>query len=372
MIQPLPSLTLGTHSAPYPVVQGGMGIRISGARLASAVANAGGIGIISAVGLGWRSPYFDPTEPSPKRRNENWLEANRLALKDELQKARQLSPDGVIGINVMMAARDWEGLVTTAVNHGADLVIAGAGLPLSLPAYTADHPEVALVPVVSSVRAAQVITRRWQRQYGRKPDGFVVESPKFAGGHLGAPAAAIDDQAYSLEQVVPALVDYIQQEFETPVPVIAAGGIWDHADVECMLALGAGGVQIGTRFITTFECDADEKYKAFHLQAKPANVVLVPSPVGLPGRALRNAFVDRVFDHQDLTDPCIANCLQSCRCRDSRETYCIMKALNQAAAGDIENGLIFSGAHAGRARQLVSVQEVMTDLVGNQGILKTA
>jgi nitronate monooxygenase len=360
----VPPLTLGVHTVPFPVIQGGMGIRISGAHLAAAVANAGGVGIISAVGLGWNSPYFDGTERSPRRRAEQLFIANRLALVDELRKARELSPSGVIGINVMMAARDWEILVETAVHHGANLVIAGAGLPLSLPAHTLDYPEVALVPVISSVRAARIVTRRWQKQYGRRPDGFVVESPKFAGGHLGAPADAIDDPAYALEQVVPELVTYIQQEFDTPVPVIAAGGVWNRGDVERMLALGAGGVQVGTRFITTFECDADERYKQAHLNAQPEDVMLVPSPVGLPGRAIRNPFVERVMAQEDMSEPCIANCLQACRCRDSRETYCIMRALNRAAAGDVDNGLIFSGAHAGRAEAIVSVQDVMAQLVG--------
>lgn len=359
----LPPLTLGIHSAPYPVIQGGMGIRISGARLAAAVANAGGVGIISAVGLGWNSPYFDGGERSPKRRTEQFFEANRRALIDELTRARQLSPKGIIGINVMMAARDWETLVETAVTHGANLVIAGAGLPLSLPSHTLEFPEVALVPIVSSVRAAKLITRRWQKHYQRKPDGFVVESPKFAGGHLGAAPDAIHDPAYSIEQVVPELVAYIQTEFETPVPVIAAGGVWNRVDVDRMLSLGAGGVQVGTRFITTFECDADDRYKRAHLQANPEDVMLVPSPVGLPGRAIRNAFVDRVMAQEDMSEPCTANCLQSCRCRDSRETYCIMRALNRAAAGDVDNGLIFSGAQAGRAQALMSVEDVMRSLV---------
>ncbi len=362
----LSPLKIGIHSVPYPIIQGGMGIRISGARLAAAVANAGGVGIISAVGLGWNSPYFDEQERSPKRRAEQLFEANRLALIDELRKARELCPDGIIGVNVMMAARDWETLVETAVSHGANLVIAGAGLPLTLPAHTLKHPEVALVPVVSSVRAASIITRRWQKQYRRKPDGFVVESPKFAGGHLGAPAEAIDDPAYSLEQVVPSLVGYIQQEYETPVPVIAAGGIWNREDVDRMLALGANGVQVGTRFITTFECDADDRYKQVHLNAQSEDVMLVPSPVGLPGRAIRNGFVTRVMAQEDMSEPCMANCLQSCRCRDSRETYCIMKALNRAAAGDVDNGLIFSGAQAGRAQKLLSVKDVMADLVTAQ------
>ncbi len=346
----LPPLTLGVHTVPYPVIQGGMGIRISGARLAAAVANAGGIGIISAVGLGWNSPYFDGSERSPKRRAEQLFEANRLALIDELHKARGLSPKGVIGINVMMAVRDWETLVSTGLDHGANVVIAGAGLPLSLPAHAVDRPDAALVPIVSSVRAARIITRRWQKQYQRQPDGFIVESPKFAGGHLGAAAAAVDDPAFSLERVVPELVAYLDQEFDTPVPVIAAGGIWDRTDVDRMLTLGAQGVQVGTRFITTLECDANDRYKQAHLE------------VGLPGRALHNPFVERIMAQVDMSEPCLANCLQACRCRDTGETYCIMKALNRAAAGDVDNGLIFSGAKAGRAQHLSSVTDVMASL----------
>ena len=365
----LPPLVLGTHSVPCPVIQGGMGIRISGAGLAAAVANAGGIGIISAVGLGWNSPYFDPAERRPRRRTEQFFEANRLALIDELRKARALSPHGVIGINVMVAARQWETLVATAAEYGANLIIAGAGLPLSLPAYTQNHPDVALVPIVSSVRAATIITRRWQKQYRRQPDGFVVESPKFAGGHLGAPADAMHNSSYALDHVVPELATYIRQNFECPVPIIAAGGIWDRADVDLMFALGASGVQVGTRFITTFECDADDCYKQAHLQARAEDVTLGPSPVGLPGRALRNDFVQRVIAQEDMSEPCAANCLQSCRCRDYRETYCIMKALNRAAAGDVTNGLIFAGTNAGQAKVLQSVSQVMANLVRPSGHL---
>lgn len=359
----LPPLQIGIHTVPHPIVQGGMGIRISGARLAAAVANAGGIGIISGVGLGWNSPYYDDSEPSPKRRHEQLFEANRLALIDELKLARQLSPNGVIGVNVMMAARDWAELVATAASHGANVIVAGAGLPLPLPAHTADHPEVALVPVISSVRAATVILKRWQRQYGRVPDGFVVENPKQAGGHLGATAEEMDSPIYAMERVIPELVTHLRQAVDQPVPVLAAGGVWDRADIDRMLALGASGVQIGTRFITTVECDADERYKQFHLQAKPEDVVLVTSPVGLPGRALRNPFVERVLAQEDLSEPCAANCLLTCKCRETRQTYCIMKALNRAAAGDVENGLVFSGAHAGRSEAMVAVQDLMAELV---------
>lgn len=361
----LPSLQMGCHVAPYPIIQGGMGIRISGATLASAVANAGGIGVISAVGLGWGTPYFDPTEKNPKVRSQQFCEANRLALIDELKAARFHSPTGIIGVNIMMAAKDWTTLAETAAAHGANLIIAGAGLPLSLPAHTADYPEVALVPIVSSVRAAQVICRRWQRQYNRLPDGFVVESPKQAGGHLGASREEIDNPAFSLETVVPDLVRYLRQEWGQAIPVIAAGGIWDRADLDAALALGASGVQIGTRFITTLECDAHLNYKQVHLQATAEDVTLVPSPVGMPGRAIKTPFVEKaITDPSQLSEPCSANCLQICACRDAGASYCILKALTRAAAGDVENGLVFSGSNAGRAKKLVSVAEVMADLVG--------
>lgn len=359
----LPPLTIGAYTVPHPIIQGGMGIRISGARLASAVANAGGIGIISAVGLGWTSPYFNPQEKSPKRRNEEFLEANRLALIDELKKARYFSPDGIIGVNIMMAARGWESLALAAAENGANLIISGAGLPLGLPGCTVNFPEVALVPIVSSVRAAQVISRRWQRHFGRLPDGFVVEDPQTAGGHLGASVEEMTQPAFSPAQVVPDLVRYVTEELHQPIPVVAAGGIRTRADIDQMLALGASGVQLGTRFITTHECDADIRYKEFHLNAKPEDVMLVPSPVGLPGRAIRTPFIEKVMADPSVGEPCTTSCLMVCRCRDSGETYCIMKALNRAAAGDIENGLVFSGIHTDQPGQLVSVAELMAELI---------
>ena len=361
----LPPLTLGIHTVPYPIIQGGMGIRISGANLAAAVANAGGIGIISAVGLGMNSPYFDIDEKSPKKRQEQFFEANRLALIDELKKARALSPQGVIGVNIMVAARDYETLATTAANHGANLIISGAGLPLGLPGLTAHRPDVALVPIISSVRAAQVVCKKWQRNFNRLPDAFVVENPQSAGGHLGAKAEELGDPAISPEAVIPALVKYLTDTYDSPIPVIAAGGIYSHETLVKALALGASGVQIGTRFIATEECDADPRYKEFHLKASPEDVVLVPSPVGLPGRALRTPFVDRVIAGElpEAKNQCFANCLHVCKFRDKRETYCILRALDRACRGDVENGLVFSGSHVGQGDHLVSVAEVMRELV---------
>lgn len=359
-------LTIGVHTVPYPIVQGGMGIRVSGAGLAAAVANAGGIGVISAVGLGMNSPYFDIEEKNPKTRQTQFFRANRLALIDELRQARALSPRGILGVNIMVAARDYEILVQTAVENGVNLIFAGAGLPLNLPELTAHRPEVALVPIISSLRAAQVICKKWQRQYHRLPDAFVVENPRLAGGHLGAQAADLDDAAIASETVIPALVSYLAENFEQPMPVIAAGGVCDRPSLLHALALGASGVQIGSRFIPTDECDADLRYKEFHLNADPADVVLVPSPVGLPGRALRNAFVDRVNAGEipDAKEQCFANCLQVCKFRDRRETYCILRALDRACRGDVENGLVFAGSRVGGSNGIQPVAKVMAELVG--------
>lgn len=359
-----PSLQIGLSTARYPIIQGGMGVRISGASLAAAVANAGGIGIISASGLALNSPYFDADEPNPKKRHQQFLNASQLALIDELNTARYLSPTGIIGVNIMVAAREYELLVRTAVEHGANLIVAGAGLPLQLPTYTQDHPEVALVPIVSSIRAAQVICRKWQRQQGRLPDAFIVEDPQLAGGHLGAAADNLNDPDWAATAVIPGLVSYLKAEFQTPIPVIAAGGIWDQNDIVRALELGAHGVQIGTRFITTYECDADPRYKEFHFNASPEDVRLIPSPVGLPGRALLNPFAEKIMaGTPNPQGKCLANCLKRCKFRDQRETYCILQALDRAARGDVENGVIFAGTNAGRSKRMMSVAELMRELV---------
>ncbi|MGP1384367.1 MAG: NAD(P)H-dependent flavin oxidoreductase [Thainema sp.] len=362
MMTTLPSLKIGQHIARYPIIQGGMGIRISGANLAAAVANAGGIGVISAVGLGFRSPYFDLQQPK-----NTFFAANRLALIDELERARELSPDGIIGINSMMAARDHETLARTAAAHGANIILSGAGLPLNLPEYTQSYPDVALVPIISTLRAAKLICRRWESRYGRLPDAFVVETPNAAGGHLGAKAEDLGKPALDLDIVIPELVNYLQHDLNVDIPVIAAGGIWDRQDINRMLALGANGVQIGTRFITTHECDANIRYKEFHLQASADDVVILSSPVGLPGRALRNSFTEQAA--QNLPDPlvkrCIANCLQVCRYREAKEGFCILQALDRAARGDVQQGLVFAGSHAGRATEIVPVAALMAELVAD-------
>ncbi|MBW4523315.1 MAG: nitronate monooxygenase family protein [Scytolyngbya sp. HA4215-MV1] len=357
MSRSLPPLRIGQHTARYPIVQGAMAVRVSGARLAGSVAKTGGVGVISSLGLGLDSPYFD-THP----KQGSFFIANQLALSDELKKARAISPNGVIGVNILVATKDYPAMAQTAAANGADLIITAAGLPLNLPAYTVDYPEVALVPMVCGLEAVQAICHTWQQQYDRLPDAFIVENSKVVGGHIGTTCEEFSGQ---IEPLIPQIQNYLQNHFHVEIPLIAAGGIWDSADVDRMLALGAKGVQVGTRFITTEECDADQRYKEFHLHADPADVTIVPSPVGKPARALRNAFAEKAISAStDLERRCIVNCLEICLCRDSRKTYCILQALANAARGDVENGLIFSGANVGRAERLLSVAEVMAELTG--------
>ncbi|GAB4243371.1 MAG: nitronate monooxygenase family protein [Elainellaceae cyanobacterium] len=332
-----------------------MAVRVSGASLAGAVANAGGIGVISSLGLGLHSPYY---KVQPRR--GNFGVANQLALIDELQKARTISPAGMIGVNILIATKDYPFLAETAAANGANLIIAAAGLPLNLPAYTANYSEVALVPVVCGLEAVQTICQTWQQQYDRLPDAFIVENSQTVGGHIGT---TCEDFNSRIECLIPQIQNYLRTQLQVDIPLIAAGGIWERADVDYMLALGASGVQVGTRFITTEECDADRRYKEFHLRASPADVVVVPSPVGKPARALANTFAKKaIAASPDLERQCVANCLESCLCRDSRKTYCILQALANAARGDIEKGLIFSGANTGRAAEILSVAEVMAEL----------
>jgi nitronate monooxygenase len=363
MSQTLPPLKIGKHLARYPIVQGGMAVKVSGANLAGAVANAGGMGIISSAALGFKSPYF---------KKVSFFEANRLALIDQLQKARTISPNGIIGVNVLVATKDYLTLARTAAENGADLIVAGAGLPLTLPESTADYPDVALVPVVSSLQAAQTICQTWEKEYHRLPDAFVVENVKSIGGHLGAKTEEIYQQHYAIEYLIPALQDYLRDRLGKTIPLIATGGIWDRSDIDQMLALGASGVQIGTRFITTVECDADIRYKEFHLNARPEDVVIVPSPVGKPGRAIRNVFSERaIAGSSELEKRCVANCLQFCLCRDARETYCLLQALANASSGNLEHGLIFSGDKVGRAGRIIPVAELMAELINAQESLES-
>jgi NAD(P)H-dependent flavin oxidoreductase YrpB (nitropropane dioxygenase family) len=350
-----PPLQIGQHTARHPILQGAMAVRVSGASLAGAVANNGGIGLISSFGIGLSPTYF-----GQDHKKRPLCEANQLALIDELHKARQISPQGIIGVNILVATKDYPELAQTAAANGANLIVTAAGLPLQLPEYVQNYPEVALVPIVADVQAAQTICETWQQRYQRLPDAFILENCKMIGGHF---ASQCEENTTPIATTIAQLRHYLTQQMQTNLPIIVTGGIWHRADIDRMLAIGADGVQIGTRFITTEECGADQRYKEFHLQAHAQNLATVPSPAGKPARVMRNPFAEKVLAKSlTLEKRCIANCLTSCLCRDQGTTYCLLQALAKAAQGDVENGLVFSGGATQPVERILSVAELMATL----------
>lgn len=356
----LPSLTIGKYTTQYPIIQGGMGIRISASKLASAVANAGGIGVVSTVALGLDSPYYNKEGATSK----DYFKANILALQDELRMARQNAPSGVIGVNCMVAISDYEDMVRTSAASGANIIFSGAGLPFGLPELVKDHPDVAIVPIISSVKAASIIIRKWEKVHKRMPDAFVVETPNSAGGHLGAKPDEISSEEYRHDKVIPELLEYLENDVHLKIPVVAAGGIFTHEDILSVMKLGTHGVQLGSRFVCTYECDASEKYKELFMNARKEDIVIVKSPVGMPGRAIRSEFTERFEKGLDVDDKCFAKCLRHCACRDRRETYCIASVLDKAQRGNLAEGLFFAGSNAWRIKKIVSVKDLMDELVG--------
>ena len=350
----LEPLQIGKHIVRYPIIQAAMAVRVSGARLAGAVANAGGVGMIASLGIGLTSPYFN------QRQRQSFFTANRLALLDELTTARSISPDGVIGVNVLVCTKDYPVIAQTAAEK-ANIIITGAGLPLKLPEYTADFPDVALVPTIVNVEAAQLICETWKREYNRLPDALIIENCQQVGGHFSQ-CEQVNVPGFSIGWVISQVRDYLQQNMGVNIPLIVTGGVSDRTDIHKMLAMGADGVQIGTRFVTTIECDAHWRYKQCLLQSNVEDVVTVPSPVGKPSRALRNSFAEKIIANSPQQRRCIANCLESCLFRDKGQTYCLLNALTQAASGNVEEGIIFSGANVNHTQEIMSVAELMADL----------
>ena len=351
-----PVLKLGKHHPRYPLIQGGMGVGISGPRLAGSVARCGAVGTIASVGLAHDSPHF-------RLEKRSYFDANEIAVKEALAKAREIAgPDGILAVNCMVALTDYDREVRAAAEGGANVIISGAGLPLRLPEYAKDFPDLALVPIVSSAKAASLIARRWEKQYGRSPDGFVVETPSTAGGHLGAGTMEqVYDPALSLEVALPDVARFVRDEMRSDIPVIAAGGIWDRADMLKAFDLGAKGVQLGTRFACTIEGDASERFKQAYIDAKEEDVVLINSPAGLPGRAIKNPFVAKYLEGNVESNPCFANCLTHCRYRKDRETFCIAMALVEAFKGDWEKGLFFCGSNVTKVDKIDTVENIIRE-----------
>ena len=345
------ALKIGDLLAKVPIVQGGMGVGISLSGLASAVANAGGVGVISAAGLGVIYKELAST----------FDEACILGLKEELRKARQKTK-GIIGVNIMVALTNFADLVKTSIEEKADVIFSGAGLPLNLPSFLNSDSTTKLVPIVSSARALKVICRRWLGEYNYLPDAVVVEGPK-AGGHLGYSHEQLDDENFSLEKSVPevvAAVKELEQQHGKEIPVIAGGGIYSGEDIYDIMALGADAAQMGTRFVTTEECDASERFKQCYIDAKQEDIEIIQSPVGMPGRALHNNFLQKVKEGLKQPKACPFNCIKTCDI--SKSPYCIMLALYNAYRGKMENGYAFCGSNAWRCDKIISVNELMESL----------
>lgn len=347
------SLTIGRHTVPFPVIQGGMGVRVSAGNLAGHVARCGGIGIVASAGIGVGSRFYD---------GGNYFAAEPLALQEEIRKAYAIAPDGVIGVNCMVATTDSDTLIKAACEAGAKVIICGAGLPMALPGLTADYPDVALIPIVSSVKAAELIARKWTKNFERLPDAVIVEDPETAGGHLGAKLEEIGDGSYDQMATVRGVKQMLREKFDCHSPVITAGGIWDRADLLEALDAGADGVQMGTRFVTTVECDADDAFKQAYINCKKEDIGLIMSPAGLPGRALvKNVPAIRERELR-LDTVCPLACLKKCTYRENKDRFCIINALDRAQRGDVQTGLIFCGTNAWRADHIETVQEVFDDL----------
>jgi nitronate monooxygenase len=347
-----PALHIGDLIARLPIIQGGMGVGVSLSGLAAAVANQGGIGVIACAGIGMTEPDLF----------SNFLAANTRALRKEIRRARELST-GILGVNIMVALTNFGELVKTALDEGIDVIFSGAGLPLDLPRFLRGHDRTKLVPIVSSGRAARIIAKRWMERYGHPPDAFVVEGPR-AGGHLGFKPEQLGDPAFMLERLVAevlAEIAPIATKAGRPIPLIAGGGIYTGADMFRTLRLGAAGVQMATRFVTTHECDASAAFKEAYLRATPEDIVIIPSPVGMPGRAIRNRFLDDVSAGMKMPFTCPYHCIATCNYTDS--PYCIALALVNAQRGKMDHGFAFAGENAYRATEIVSVKALVDTLL---------
>lgn len=352
-----PSLTIGGLIAKIPIVQGGMGVGISLHRLASAVAAEGGIGVIAGAMIGMREPDVakDP------------VAANSRALATEIRKAKEIT-DGIIGVNIMVALTDFASLVRTSIAERADIIFSGAGLPMELPKLWREMCDekkeefrTKLVPIVSSARAATIICKKWLNRSAYLPDAFVVEGPK-AGGHLGYKPEELDDPQHALETVLPQVVDAVKS-FEDAqgraIPVIAAGGVYSGGDIRRFLDMGAAGVQMGTRFVATEECDADIRFKQAYVNAKEEDIAIIKSPVGMPGRALKGRFIEALEEGR-RNFRCLFHCITTCN--PEKSPYCIASALLNAMKGNLDKGFAFSGANVFRVNGITTVKELIHSL----------
>jgi nitronate monooxygenase len=349
-------LLIGGLKIQLPIIQGGMGVRVSNSSLASAVSNQGALGVIAAVGLG---EEIENNQLSyPLRSCESFTQS----IRDTRQKTKN-----PFGVNIMCVLTNYEELVNVAQEESVDVIISGAGLPLRLPSLI-KNSKTKLIPIISSARAASIICSTWKRRYKRLPDALIVEGP-LAGGHLGYSLAELEDKEnFSLENILQKVVQVAHEfkEGDLKIPVIAAGGIFDGKDIAKFIRLGADGVQMGTRFVCTHECDVALEYKQEYLKAGQDDIVVIKSPVGMPGRVIRNEFVKRIIQGERMDFNCQYHCLYTCD--PKKVNYCIAKALLNASRGQLDKGFAMCGSNAYRIQKIISVKELIAELVNEARI----
>lgn len=340
------SFKIGNIEIKLPIIQGGMGVGISLSGLASAVANEGGIGVISCAGLGL---LYSSSKG-------NYNEKCITGLREEIRKSKRKT-NGVIGVNIMVALSNYTDMVKTSIEENVDIIFSGAGLPLDLPMYLSENSQTKLVPIVSSSRAAKIICEKWFSNYNYLPDAIVVEGPK-AGGHLGFKKEQLENKLFSLESLIPEVAAIVAEYKKYKnIPIIAAGGISTGADISKFIELGASAVQMGSIFVPTEECDASSVFKEVYINSSEQDVMIIESPVGMPGRAIFGKFIERVCNGMEKPKSCSFHCIKTCDYQKS--PYCIIKALYNAAKGNMEKGYAFAGANAFLSEKISSVKEVI-------------
>jgi nitronate monooxygenase len=358
-------LKIGKHTLKLPIIQGGMGVGISWDRLAGNVSKEGGLGVISSVGTGY---YQDQAFVEKQVANKPYEAINFYspkALKEIFKNAREICGDAPLGCNILYAMSDYGRVVKDACEAGADIIITGAGLPTNMPEFTQGYPDVALVPIVSSAKALKIICKRWTKRYNRVPDAVIVEGPK-SGGHQGFTYEQCFEEKYQLENLIAPIKEEIKEWGD--FPLIAAGGVWDKKDIDKMMALGADGVQMGTRFIATHECDAHDNFKEVLLETKEEDIKLLKSPVGYPARGVRTNLIELVEKKEAPAIRCISNCVTPCNRGEEAKVvgYCIADRLSDAYMGNKETGLFFTGSNGYKIDKIISVKELMAKLVNGE------
>ena len=359
------SLKIGKYVIEKPIVQGGMGVGISWDQLAGNVSKEGGLGVISSVGTG----YYNNKEFAGKMVSNRPLTEKNFYSKDGfeaiIKSARKISGDKPLAANILYAISGYGDVVRNACELGIDIIITGAGLPTNMPEFTEGYPDVALVPIVSSAKALKIICKRWKKRYDRLPDAVIVEGPK-SGGHQGFTYEQCKLPEFQLENIIAPVV--AEAALWGDIPVIAAGGVWDKTDIEEMMQLGARGVQMGTRFIGTYECDAHANFKKVLLDAKEDDIQLMGSPVGYPAQGVVTNLTHLVAKREGPAIKCISNCVAPCNRGEEAKVvgFCIADRLSDAYEGDLETGLIFSGTNGYKLNEIITVEELINKLMDGE------